>query len=104
MPKEVIYAEHLPYGDADPARSVIEISWSREASHVQMATKCVHAADHTAFVHPSFYEYLKPLSEDERLGVLSMMAGLYATLDRDGINSIIRVLRKARDQAFGRDE
>ena len=104
MPKEVIYAEHLPYGDDEPARSIIEVSWSREATHVQIATKCVHAADHTAYVHESFMDYLKPLPEDERLGVLSMMAGLYSTLDRDAINNIIRVLRRARDQAFGRDE
>lgn len=30
--------------------------------------------------------------------------GLWTTLDRDGINRLIRVLRRARDQAFGRDE
>jgi hypothetical protein len=30
--------------------------------------------------------------------------GLFATLDREGINRLIRVLRRARDQAYGRDE
>jgi len=108
MPKEVIYADrgYPAYGttDAPEAESVIEVSWSKEASHVQIATRCVRSSDHAPFVHESFLDYLKPLPEDERLGVLSMMAGLYATLDRESINNIIRVLRRARDQAFGRDE
>lgn len=30
--------------------------------------------------------------------------GQYATLNRAGINKLIRDLRRARDQAFGRDE
>lgn len=29
--------------------------------------------------------------------------GLWGTLDRDGINRLIRVLRRARDSAFGAD-
>lgn len=31
-------------------------------------------------------------------------SGLYSTLDRAGINRLIRALRKARDAAYGRDE
>jgi hypothetical protein len=31
-------------------------------------------------------------------------AGLWADLDRRGCNELIRVLRRARDSAFGRDE
>jgi hypothetical protein len=30
--------------------------------------------------------------------------GMYVDLDRAGINKLIRNLRRARDQAFGRDE
>ncbi|MFC0504242.1 hypothetical protein [Micromonospora costi] len=30
--------------------------------------------------------------------------GLWGTLDREGINRLIRTLRRARDSAFGRDE
>jgi hypothetical protein len=30
--------------------------------------------------------------------------GLWGTLDRAGVNRLIRTLRRARDQAFGRDE
>lgn len=40
------------------------------------------------------------------LDVLShnQYAGLWCTLDRQGCNRMIRILRKARDAAFGRDE
>lgn len=31
-------------------------------------------------------------------------SGFFATLDRQGVNDLIRILRKARDAAFGRDE
>lgn len=30
--------------------------------------------------------------------------GVWGTLDREGCNRMIRALRRARDQAFGRDE
>jgi len=30
--------------------------------------------------------------------------GLWADLDRQGCNDLIRILRRARDSAFGRDE
>lgn len=30
--------------------------------------------------------------------------GTFATLDRAGVNRMIRALRKARDQVFGKDE
>lgn len=30
--------------------------------------------------------------------------GVWGTFDRDGLNRAIRMLRKARDEAFGRDE
>lgn len=29
--------------------------------------------------------------------------GMYVSLDREGVNRLIRVLRRARDQAFGSD-
>lgn len=31
-------------------------------------------------------------------------SAVWATLDRDAVNRLIRVLRRARDQAYGRDE
>ena len=37
-------------------------------------------------------------------GVSSSYSDLWATMDRKGINDLIRHLRRARDAAFGRDE
>jgi hypothetical protein len=34
---------------------------------------------------------------------LSQPSGLYVNLDREGLNRLIRALRKARDRAFGAD-
>lgn len=105
MPKEVVYADLLPYGEEQSAVSIIEITWSRDASHVQIATRCVHAADHSPFVWPEFEELLRgKMGEDDAQSILNMMSGLWATLDRTAINAIIRHLRRARDQAFGKDE
>lgn len=86
MPKEVIYSEQAPYGDDDPRRSIAELSWSREAEHVQFATLFVEG------------------STLERLPLKDIEGGIFIQLDRPGINRLIRYLRRARDQTFGRDE
>ena len=61
-------------GCADSSRA--QVGWSREAEYVQLVTND---------------------GGDEN-------AGQFVTLDRDGCNKLIRTLRRARDQAFGRDE
>jgi hypothetical protein len=38
------------------------------------------------------------------LDVVATYSGVWTDLDRKGINDLIRVLRRARDAAFGRDE
>lgn len=35
---------------------------------------------------------------------LARFTGLWGTFDRDGVNRLIRALRRARDQAYGKDE
>jgi hypothetical protein len=89
MPREYVYGAHWPdtdpkeWGENTPFQMCASIGWSREdaGGGVQLAT-VRNGAEH------SFD------SED----------GLYMDLDRRGINELIRLLRKARDQAFGRDE
>lgn len=53
------------------------------------------------------------ISEDRQLGesLLNMLdtvcgsfTSLWATMDRQEVNTLIRVLRRARDSAFGKDE
>lgn len=123
MPKEVIYGDRSSpaYGtpDAPEAWSVIEVGWSREAEYVQFATKIIDAVDGSDF-HPR----LEPIEMTEEIlawgqkpgqgetimvgelleaeGIRS--SGVYLQMTRSSINDLIRVLRRARDQAFGRDE
>lgn len=103
MPKEVVYGQGLPYGTPDepgPARSIVEVSWSPN-SHVQLVTQCVRAVD------LSIYEPKpgEPGAEEDLAGQgIPRAYGVYIDLDRKGINDLIRYLRRARDQAFGRDE
>ncbi len=48
------------------------------------------------------YVQVATVNPDAAIG--SMESGLYVDLDRTGINDLIRLLRKARDRAYGRDE
>lgn len=79
MPKEWITSK---YPDDVPELG-IRVGWSRDAEHVQVAT--VNAEDRE----------LRPTPEGN---------GWFVALDRNEINRLIRVLRRARDQAFGKDE
>ncbi len=46
-----------------------------------------------------------PLDPDAPEGsLLPGFSSLWASLDRSGVNRLIKALRKARDDAFGRDE
>jgi hypothetical protein len=94
MPRETVYGSELPFGtdEVNPGagRAVAEVTWSREAEHVQVVTKCVEASTEGRLVH-----------DDEGIHYTD---GFWVTLDRNGINRLIRNLRRARDQAFGRDE
>jgi hypothetical protein len=75
MPKEIIHNKHL-----NSQEYQAQILWGRDQQHVQVATTKVTQASGAV---------------DE---------GIYVDLDRTGINNMIRVLRRARDQAYGRDE
>lgn len=116
MPKELVYGDSRPYGDDSPAKSVAELRWDRDAGHVQLATKCVHMADHSTFIPEEMKEIINEAglahtqelrgqaSDDDRTLIRTCWDGFYIDLDRRGMNELIRNLRRARDQAFGRDE
>lgn len=76
MPKEITHDEN--YGKHDEYRQ-IEVRWSRN-KYVEVAT----------------VDNLEPSTD----GAIN---GIFLGLNRDGINRLIRSLRKARDQAFGAD-
>lgn len=105
MPKEVLYGTQLPYSDDDPGRSVVEVRWSGEAGHIQLVTRCIRADTHETYVPDEWQEALQQLPEaDQYPGILTCHDGFYVDLDRRTVNDLICKLRRARDQAFGRDE
>lgn len=88
MPKEIIAERPIYFEDVDGnedlesgTQGLVEISWNSEAEHVQLVT------------------YERAMVTYDRT-----FEGRYVTMDRYMINQLIRHLRRARDQAFGRDE
>lgn len=97
MPKETIRSS--TYGPMFD----VEVRWGRDSSDVQIATVMPPAQTSEA---PQNLAQLVA-SWDDACGDPENpdgARGLYSSLDRHAINELIRVLRKARDQAFGRDE
>lgn len=80
MPKEYVNDAHQG-SDQWPAPRV-RLGWSKDAQHVQLATI---AED---------WQELEPTPEGN---------GWFVSLNRHGINQLIRMLRRARDQAYGAD-
>jgi len=77
MPKEIIRnASQLGTDD----QCHFEIRWNRD-QYVQVAT----------------------VKKDDDYHKDGAVTGLFVDMDRDGLNEAIRVLRRARDQAFGAD-
>jgi hypothetical protein len=100
MPRESVFGSEKPYGPNSSAQDIIEVTWSREAEHVQVATKLFNDDGKSFGMNGDEME----TPEHERVRREIAAAGFYCTLDRSGINALIRNLRRARDQAFGRDE
>ena len=86
MPKEIINSQyHNAHDPRDACKALfcevrMELSWGRGLPDVQIASTNPTAGG----PHDSAY-------------------GWFAHLDREGVNRLIRALRKARDQAFGAD-
>ena len=74
MPKETISDQH------SIAERGVEIVWGRDSGNVAIGS----------------VDFTKEPYTVER--------GWFIDLNRDGINAMIRVLRRARDQAYGVDE
>jgi hypothetical protein len=82
MPKEIVVASSEFIPEDPEQQGLVQVSWTRAPiGEVQVVTFARH---------PETFE--------------EAFEGLYVNLDREGINQVIRNLRRARDQAFGRDE
>lgn len=98
MPKEITYSDQPEYirledgSEVEPTfapsfgypvlRRALVVGWSKETGYVEIG--------------------LNELDVSTQNG--SLNRGMYASFDRAGLNRLIKMLRKARDDAFGRDE
>lgn len=97
MPKEIVYGAYgeftideqgnevgpssvEPGQGAQFVRRGVVLRWSKDHEHVELTTTKINTADHNE------------------------LGGQYVQMTRSGINKLIRDLRRARDQAFGKDE
>lgn len=94
MPKEVIVSDRNVFGPESSACSLLQVRWGRNG-FVELGARIVHGADHSDY---------KPTEAESPGSGGKAMRGHYMSLDRPQINDLIRHLRRARDQAFGRDE
>lgn len=98
MPKERITSEVVPMFD-------VTVAWSRGGT-VQVATVAADGderlrswSEETGAVEPGGERAASRPGTSFKL-----FGGWHVDLDRHRVNELIRVLRRARDQAFGRDE
>lgn len=121
MPKEVIGSATDPFE--------VEVGWSADKD-VQVGVELCGERSlfwqflgHTIEDRAKLGDQVRRLAlvnyeDDEQLGiaVLNLLdvcasapgpfgyQGIHATLDRGGVNRLVRALRRARDSAFGKDE
>lgn len=100
MPKEVVFGSQLPYSDVSSGRSAIGVHWGIEQEYVQVSASLFNDDGRSVTADGVVHE--AEGAEAARRELWSQ--GFYVDLDRSGINRLIRNLRRARDQAFGRDE
>ena len=98
MPKHTLAPLPRPDGGSGDRR--IEMQWQRD-QYVQIATT-VWAGEPGTEPDP-FLEFL-PTPATTTNDLPRAWAGQFVDLNRDQINHLIKQLRAARDQAFGKDE
>lgn len=99
MPKEITYSDQPEYIVLDDGsefspvtgpmtlpgpvfRRAAIVGWSKESGFVEIGINSLEISTQNG----------------------SHGTGMYASFDRAGINRLIKILRKARDDAYGRDE
>lgn len=91
MPKEVIFDKNRDQNE----KYFVRLGWDKEAEYVRLATVNSDGGLMLPDTTKTKTE-LKPYDTET--------PGWFVSLDRTGINRLIRALRKARDDSFGRDE
>jgi hypothetical protein len=95
VPKEIIHSRSEKFD--------IEIRWDAEGHdpevQIGLATRDNAKTLADALTPPS-----AQLDADERSARLGEFRGIYGQFDRASLNRTIRLLRRARDTVYGRDE
>jgi hypothetical protein len=89
MPKELIYTPD--------AQFILEVNWGRDTGHIQIGSTTRPGQGNITL---PLAELVREWDDDTK----ELATGLFCTLDRYYVNKLIRVLRHARGQAFGKDE
>jgi hypothetical protein len=107
MPKHNIYplagrflAVPPAEGEPLPPSGRLELHWQRD-TYVQLAS--TRWAGDPAKIDTT-QEFLPPESDTGSEPMRPAWEGFFVDLDRGGINHLIKQLRAARDQAYGKDE
>lgn len=101
MPKELVFAPDRPYTDASSAQSVVGVHWGGEMDgYLQVSTMLFN--DDGKYITADGVTHQAEGDDAVRRDIHAQ--GFYVSLGRKEVNALIRNLRRARDQAFGRDE
>jgi hypothetical protein len=96
MPRETIGTENYPGDHVNP----IQVSWVGNGGFVGIGVEDPTSLFDWRMVRKLLPDpNVIPDSDGEQ-----PMKGFWAQLNREDVNRLIRVLRKARDQTFGHDE
>jgi hypothetical protein len=110
MPKEIISGRYFGTSETPEAHAVV--GWTRDIGHVELAVAQPYDRQPNIRTIPDVLrdELTDPkwTGDSNYAATLEQMIqvyerGWYMQLDRDGINRLIRSLRRARDAAFGKD-
>lgn len=84
MPKEIVIGSQPILGTPDEVmeQGLVQVTWGVEQEYVQVVS----------------------LKRDAHTFESNSEEAIHVDLDRRAINDLIRKLRRARDQAYGRDE
>ncbi len=101
MPTEYVASSNPDFSDF-----VTKVSWGRDATCVELATIAPKGIQQLKDTLEGWgYDLVRREGVGEDVDVPASFDGWHATLDdRRLVNDLIRHLRRARDQAFGRDE
>lgn len=95
MPKERIKSKYHDVNDS--MEPLVHVGWTKDRDHVEISVV-------NGDPNKGLAQFDKDLNQWVTLDSIDRYHnGWFAQMDRNGINRLIRALRKARDEAYGKD-